>query len=271
LSNTNLGLLPNVLRQLGVQTVYSSTFQGGSSLHESLITEIQRSDFICIVLEKREQSGSVLFEAGIATALRKPLLVFAPSKGELPASLTDIPYVVTDLQRREALLFQLEGFIETIVLEKHELRRGITPAREATIPRAQLAGGSALEKEVAGLLQEAGANLVYPPRTGEPWSPDMAAWFPGLGVGFNPVLVEVASNRKQGPEQEQRLRGVLAERGLLLGLLVAKGDPPASDFALDEGSGILWISIDQLREEAPSGRLIKKLLSVRNRVVHGAR
>jgi hypothetical protein len=127
-----------------------------------------------------------------------------------------------------------------------------------------------IEREVADLLQEAGGNLVYQPRTAEPWSPDMAAWFPSLGVGFNPVLVEVASSRRQWREQERHLRGVLAERGLLLGLLVVRGDPPTDDLSPGEESGILWISIDQLRNEAASGRLIQKLLSVRNRVVHGA-
>jgi hypothetical protein len=266
------------LVRLDVAVRTSDEISVGSKITESLIDAISSADFVCIAISAIEPSLAVMYEAGLATGMQRPLLVVVDTRaaGELPAQLISAPVIRYRAGSGKSLQENLTAYVKQV--QPIAAQRTLREENVVAVPPLPDRGssslrGSTFEQRVAARLARAGAIVSLEERKpGERRQggmyPDIVATFPALSLEFSPVIIEVKSRRQRdiGASVEQ-LRNYLKSSGARLGLIVDESSEQDSSVFIVDGIGILFISADDL-DLWDNDRLLEELTRLRNRVVH---
>ena len=279
---TNIGPIRQALTARGVNVLGLSDVAAGTSWQAALISSIIQADLIIGVLAHRD-SANMMFELGIAAGYKKPVLIFAPAKGDiLPSNLKGFQVVRTSLHNREAIDFALDQILaspatqvraelpKTPLNQKRTIAAGYFRERLAQVLRD--GHWRELETLVAQVLRESGAEVVAESDTPDKRI-DLVVWSDGLRPYVdNPFPIEIKArlrtreDAKRALNQTERSANVIGSRWSML--LYGEG-PTSSDRVWLSNPAVLALKIDDLliRLEPVSFPDIARTL--RNRHVHG--
>ncbi|MGY1618872.1 hypothetical protein ACI797_19195 [Geodermatophilus sp. SYSU D00691] len=275
--DTSLGPLLDGLRRAGVDAyVTSDTAVLGADLIETVRSAIDAADLVLVVLTSRA-SLTPVFEAGMATALGKQVLMVADPDVALPVDLGSVVVVQTRLDDPEPVVAAVQE------VARRE-PRGVHPRPPATgraldagtaerlvhrLESEDLSGRGAVE-----LLLEAingtGAVAVEADLHDRGW--DIGVWSDDLAsIGANPLVVEIKPGLVQ--DAVRQLHAALAAQhsarlGLLVYLTESSADALRGDTAA-EWFPVLAISLRDLLEQLQSTSFAGVIQHLRNRAVHG--
>jgi hypothetical protein len=277
-------LLRRALEERGIQWSDAATATPvGSSILDTLTAAISGSDFTCAVMTKDRSVGSVLFELGVATGTRRPVLVFVEPGVEYPKFLQSLAYAQIKLEEREALNLHLDAFLKHADLhpplrsfpDQSEPQRvdieWALRALNGLEPDSGIKSAADLEWVVARLFEQAGALVATNPSDvvrGVDMVVSIDALEPALG---NPLLVEIKAgkmDRKRLKEAERRLRTFVARTPASAGLLVLADDQLHPAEAHNEWPLVVRLGARDLARLVENGTLVKTLVAARNRAAH---
>ncbi len=244
-----------------------------------LRTHIARADFIVIVATAADFSANAGFEAGIAAALGKPVLIVAEPGMTLPTFLRGFHVIPAD-SGRGALSFvidQLKGLPTRKAKSRLPRAEGGAPLgakADKLLVRFENAlgdrSGAGLEGLVEDLLRMSGVKVIAHQSAEENPEPDFAVWLEGLDdILGNPSLVEVKRQVRQISGSVLRsIDDWIAHTNARSALVFyAEGPPSTARSAAD--APVLFIRIGELIEDLRRTGLAGALRAVRNSAVHG--
>lgn len=252
----------------------------GADIGQSLRLAIDNADRVLVVLGEEPALNSV-FEAGIALALGKPLLIIAAPGALVPSDLTGQLIAKARPDDLDAVNFALD----------HAEARGSWPARPGDTARPTgrplepsavdrllsrlRALGPTEESSIAVLLEAIEASgAVGVVNTDRDTGFDLGVWADDLdAIGANPLLVEMKRSLTPGAV-DQVLRALSGHPSARLALLVyldpLAGEQPPSRAELDRAQfPVLVISLQQLIRRMASASFAEVVREMRNRSAHG--
>jgi hypothetical protein len=266
---------------------------GQGSIVSTIEEAIRQADFVCAVLPP-QPSPNVLFEIGLAYGARKPLFLIVEPGAELPADLRDLFYVRAAPSDAAAIGFNLDLFLRYSTLRNGDVPQANgenpghgSPAQSTTFRatfRAKLevarhadttAAAFMLEELVAELFRQAQVVTAQEERH-QGRGADLAIWLDGIESTIgNPVLVKVKAGTLSEATlraEESRLRGYISGTNARAGMLVYL-DREGRRFPASEASWPLVIRLDarDLAEIAAEDRIVRLLVTERNKAAHGVR
>src|SRR6267154_1365559 len=186
----SLGALTRVLDRAEIQWEWARTnLDLSERLPGDLRKIIKGVDFVIGVILGGPSSENTMFEVGLAVGMGKPVLLIVSEQKGVPSDLASIPFVQASLDDERVLELHLDllirssrqgrsypatrqsGATSTVPLRDFSLRR----VRDDSKP------ASALEGELAALIEQAGGRvLLHPKPEGEArhFIPDMLFWLP---------------------------------------------------------------------------------------------
>lgn len=192
----------------------------GLTMSDIISIALKDSDFVVAVLSPNYKSDNVIFEAGYATALGKPVLLAASGPYDLPSSLKNLLYVGSI--NPEAISFAVDQILENLKEDLREPQR-TTETQEKSLGNDsngylakinQIFGdsidqqtmplnsmkGVAFENLLREVLEKAGISIKAKTEIDD--DVDLAVWSKQLDPYFgNPILIEP----KLGPLSDARI------------------------------------------------------------------
>ena len=278
----NIGPIRQALTARGVNVLGLSDVAAGTSWQAALISSITQADLIIGVLTHRD-SANMMFELGVAAGYKKPVLIFAPAKGDiLPSNLKGFQVVRTSLHNREAIDFALDQILASPATQGRAEPSRTPPPKKRTIEagyfRERLAQvlrdghWRELETLVAQVLRESGAEVVAESGTPDQRI-DLVVWSDGLRPYVdNPFPIEIKArlrtreDAKRALNQTERSAHVIGSRWSML--LYGEGPTP-SDRVWLSNPAVLALKIDDLLVRLESVSFPDIVRTLRNRRIHG--
>jgi hypothetical protein len=247
----------------------------GSSL-ASLLSIMKQCSFVCAILPDSPPSTNIIFEAGLAVGLGKPVLVFERGVVDLPSDLKSVSVARVDNSSVEVIEPIIASFLRTLPvrsLRKREQKRlrtsnPLNSGDNALPDFASLLPPSSereMEDIVADSFESRGFSVTRSPR--RDFGADMSIWSSAIKKRFgNPILVEVKrgrTNRDEVYRIADRLSRMIRHGQGSIALIVAS--------SLDE-EPIVWqppkapvvvLSLGTLRHLLRSKQLLDELSSKR--------
>lgn len=267
----DLGVLPVLLGERRIAWNWSSDEPLGGRYSEG----IMRCDFMIAVLNGSQYDHRVLYEAGLAEGMNKPVLFIATSKRVGNFARTMFSTVEVKLSEREPLAFHLDAFLATpheSIFDRDRSKVGspskIAPASsDIGAPRLS----SLLERRVFEAVIAAGGSAIAQPRDEETkLRPDLLIWLASQDAELlDPAVVEI-KEWTDGPtlkKAQQQLVDFLRISGVRCGFLLTEQEPPENRIALSPY--LFWLSIDHFVTLTTDHRLGSYLRKLRNRAAHG--
>ena len=283
-----------LLREIGPSTVLSDR-----PIAETIREAIQGADVVVAVVGARSSVANVAYELGIATALRRRIVLVADPAANLPSSWQGLFMIHARPANVAAVEFRLRAYL------RHELKSPIPPGRvperapvttdalpalahhaarerapprhrsrkgpeEARQPAGAYLADSAAEAQVAAIFERAGLEVIWHP-TKQRSEFDLAVWIVELeAVLGNPLLVEVSgqANQSAGRSALENFRAKLEAIGRPAGLWVTSGEgvPFSAGARLPLVISASIADLERLRDRS---QLVKWLVEQRNQIVHG--
>ena len=281
-AEANIGPVRQALIARGVDVLGLSDVAAGTSWQAALISSITQADLVIGVLTQHD-SANMMFELGIAAGYRKPVLIFAPPKGDLlPTNLKGFQVVRTSLHNREAIDFALDQILASPATQVRAELPEATPAKERAITTSYFRERLAqvlrdehwreIETLVAQVLRESGAEVVA--ESGTPNTRiDLVVWSDGLRTYVdNPFPIEIKArlrtreDAKRALNQTERSANLIGSRWSML--LYGEG-PTSSDRVWLSNPAVLALKIDDLLVRLESVSFPEIVRTLRNRRVHG--
>ena len=276
----DLGILPEVLTEAGLTPTSSVDLGAGIALAKADLGVFHAA--VVVLPAKRNRRGleAVLLETGIAAGRNLPLFVVVSPNDSIPAALSTIQVVKTDLTNQEALTLHVGLFAQSLEMRVYEpLPR---PAASPLSPQVadqfgrRLASliespptdeGSAIERLVVDLLSSAGANIEAQPVRGDQGF-DAAAFIPGAEEELGLLVIEVKAriDRARRISAERQLQSYVLDSRAGLGLLLYLSS--TSHSSVPTTPLVLSMSIEQLVSELRLRPLSRVLIRARNEAVH---
>lgn len=268
----DLGVLPILLgeRHIAWNSSEDTTVGTGYAL------TIQRCDFVIAVLNGTQNDQRVLYEAGIAEGLGKPVFAIATSKRVSRIARSLFAFLDAKFSEEAALSFHLDTFLstphETIFERKRSsLSSQVFEPKEPTVPAQHF--HSQLEARVYATITDIGGSaLAEPQDEGSLIRPDLLMWLGSQDAElFDPAVIEIkgllldASTAKRA---EQRLLEFMQVSGVRCGFLLTENEPPQKRRQMSPY--VFWMSIDKFIALARKGDLGLHVRGLRNRAVHGS-
>lgn len=247
----------------------------GSSISKAIEDALKSADFVCVVMPATEPSPAVMFEAGLATGLQRPLLVVAGEKGAdtLPAQLLSAPMIRYKPGMAKVLRENLSAYVKQVqpVASQHMASKEIWLDFSTMNLNRHVGVEMSLQNRLASRFQEAGALVAVESLIADKMRPDMMVTFPALGPEFSPIIVEIKGTRQRGGLEgiTQQVRRYLDAAGARLGLIVDESNEELTSSRIYGSTGILYVSADDLIAWNDN-RLLDELTRLRNKVVHSA-
>jgi hypothetical protein len=244
----------------------------GAEISVAILDALKSADFVCVAISAKP-SSSVMFEAGLASGLGRPLLVVADAgvADGLPVDIMRAPVIRYKSGMTQILRENLSAYVNRVqpVAVQHLLNEEVVVEFAALPPRAPKIGrNSRVEEHVASRLEAAGALVASESRLPGNLRPDIVATFPGLGTEFNPIIVEVKDSRSQGDDSvTMQVRNYLKAARARLGVIVDQSRVQAPATRIYESTGILYVTANDL-DAWDNDRLLDELTRLRNKVVH---
>jgi len=266
----------------GVRVLGLADTEPGSSWTTALAASIQQVDLVIAVLTHRLNTNTI-FELGLAIGYGKPVLVFAPAKGDvLPSDLQGLPIVRTSLQNREAIDFAIAQILaRSPVSMRSEGAKARTPVERPLNAgnfrnRLREASRELREHELASLiveaLRETGVEVVAEAPVSDRRI-DLVIWSDGLQpyVG-NPFPIEIKTRLPSRDAArsaiEQAAAGAQAIGSRWAMLLYVDG-PSKDDRIWLSHPAVLSLRIDELFRDLEERSFPDIVRTLRNRRMHG--
>jgi hypothetical protein len=270
-----LGVLPELLSSRGVAWEWAEA-------HPYEVTDaigaIQSADFAIVVLNGTIADYRAVFDAGIALALGKRLLIVQAYSRPLPIDLRKATIVKAGLSNREALSFHLDMFLASPPSSQSFIgsdRKPVEPL--AQMPSAKderLLFTSELERRAYDAVISAGGSAVVEPTHGSDsrFRPDLLAWLGNIDAELlDPVVIEVRTraDANSARQLEKQLLSFMQSTRVRTALVLTADIPPERDQQLS--ASVLWLTISKFEELTRTGGLGPHVRDNRNRILHGAR
>jgi hypothetical protein len=217
---------------------WDSLFSPGRTLSESLPATVKSVQLVIAVVTGDAKDANVLVAAGVATALKRRLLILAPNGvSSVPDVLQGAFIVPVDPLNQSALRFAVDQLLASGKVSSQSRRRPSTAAPDTLGPYADVLLGKlrdwsnaesiqpdshrALESIVSEALEALHLSAVASPKEKDIGA-DFAVWDDGLEAFGNPILIEVKGNVR-GPMLQQaqgRLFRQLERSNATFGLLL---------------------------------------------------
>lgn len=274
----------DALKELALKYVLSTRVGAGATLAS---TDLTAFDFAIAVLRYKRGGNrltpgitSVLVETGIALGAGLPVLIIGDQKSDIPAALSRLPVVATDLSDSQTLSLHLRLFSKGLAaVEAHTQRQGHDYAAlsatqvlefRSQLESARLAeSGRGLLRLALNVLRSAGVQGERALQRFE--VSDGAFYVPGHEQDLGYVLVELKAGGRvtaKGLNAAQRkLQDAVLSRNGGLGLLIFD-DPHQPPPTLQVTPLVIALSFDQLLDELARRPLAEVLLEARNAAVH---
>ncbi len=279
-----LDVLQRVLESHEVDWQWAESTSPAKSIIESISDAIKRADFVIGIFSEVDINANVMLQLGMAIGREIPLLILSTGKNVLPFDLTAFRQFDTDLGDEKLLAFQIDLFLRSLNGTKQQKRR-TSSSTSAHSTFVQGSPGlafmaSALERNVASAIQEAGGRVTVPSRTAKTQSsdlltPDLLMWLPQQDKElFNPAAVEV--KRTIGVNELPALQARLAEfvrtSSMGCGLIIVDSVNLARNMArLLPYPYIFVLGFGDFTSRLKRGELASWLKQERNRLAHGVR
>lgn len=248
-----------------------------SELLDALREAVERADLVVVLDEERALNSS--FEAGVAYALGKPLLLIVPPGTKIPSDLAGQIVVRArpgDLDAINFVLDQVERRARLVLpAASGPSERALGPAvaaefldRLRRLPRDERSATALLVEAIEGSGAIAAANLD--PDVGFDvgvWSDDLAA------IGGNPLVVEVNGTSCPGRRPKPSTLSPKPPTARLA--LVVHLHPSYDDLAsaametVQTPYPVLTISLEELIRRMASASFAEVVRDLRNQSVHG--
>ncbi|MGH3630771.1 MAG: hypothetical protein ACRDRL_25430 [Sciscionella sp.] len=270
----------NALQLVGVSVRTSKEIAGGQDLSNSLISAVLKADFVCVVIDSGNINANVVFEAGVASGSRRPIVVASTAppdtlRGSPLADMATIHYSKDDAGRT-VLDNAIRAFVENVqpVAAQLAINWDELALQAGSRHAASLINAVGLERRVAERLARTGALV----NTETDRRIDMIATFPSLGASIGRVPVEVKARFNKNTHQQNRghLQRAMSMTDSLIGLLIY-GEPVETSTLISEARqdalfeepsrGILITSADRLDQWSDT-ELLWRLTQLRNVVIH---
>jgi hypothetical protein len=251
----------------------------GADIVQGLLVAIRNADRVLIVLSE-ELSFNPLVEAGMALALRKPLLIIAAPGVAVPSDLAGQLITQARADDLDAINFVLDHVGSPV--SAHGIR-GMPRATGRPLGHAdtdrllsRLREPGLTERSAIAILLEAieasgGVGVV---NAGGASDFDLGVWSDDLdAIGGNPLVIEVRRSLRPGAV-DQVMEYLYAHPSARLGLIVyldpATGEgPPVQEELSKARFPVLAISLHQLLQQMTSASFAEVIRDMRNRIAHG--
>jgi hypothetical protein len=283
----NVAPLRRLLEQEGVDLQGSFDFSARGDMTDAAQSAIKKATAFIAVLDS--SAVNVYFEIGIATALRKPVLILLGPGMTAPAFISGVRHLVSGVTDSDILRLGVKSFLREARTRRHAKaptsRSGLlstgrpnhgriqTIIEELKEGRASLAA-SAIEHVAAELLRAAAITAIEEQSPGKDRGIDFAIWSDSLHASRgNPILVEVKAgsldNAKFAHAYDQLVSSVFkaeARAGLLLYM-----DRNGRRFSKPDKwvASVLTFDLEDFARELLTKSFAETIVERRNRAVHG--
>jgi hypothetical protein len=275
--DTVLRPLLDGLRNAGLDAFVSSDVATlGGDLVQSARSAIDAADLVLIVLTQRP-SVDPIFEAGMAAALGKRIVLVSEPGAALPSELQSFVVVHAALDDVEPVVLALREVAQRRLIPTpthvKPVGQPLGPARAKSILR-QLEAETPSEVQVRDVLVEAisGTGAITIEGRDSDGGRDIGVWSDDLAaIGGNPLVIEI--KRQLVPAAVDQLRAYVgSQRPIRLGLLVVLEEPTDDALRRAMPGGwfpVLVISLRNLVEKLGAQSFARVVTDLRNRAVHG--
>ena len=136
---TNIENIRLSLMERNVQLLFSGDLSSGPELYKSIQELISQADLVVGVLSREKRSQAVLFELGMAVALSRQIVVFAPPKGGyIPFNLQSFLVLRIGLRNRPAIDFALNQVFSAPASKKKSIANFMAGQRIPQSPISNL-------------------------------------------------------------------------------------------------------------------------------------
>jgi hypothetical protein len=273
----------DLLREENATTTGSFEVSAADNISDAVRRAIEAADAVIVVFDAA--ASNVLFEAGIAYALRKQTL-FLLRYDDVPPPLAGFsPFLRFTGSVTDVLTLGVQGFLGTIMPNPHA--RSTSKETETGSTRPQLRSSlsdeiarlrtapnpSELEKLVASVLKSTGVTSVQQRPRSENEGADFVVWSDALrGSLGNPVLVEVKGKLDAWQFEDayghlaRLVAGSQSAAGVLLFLREA-GQRVVKP--RDWNPSVMWFDVAEFAVDALARGFATTVVERRNQIVHG--
>jgi hypothetical protein len=272
-----LGALPHLLAESGIEWQWAKELPESASNPSNAIKE---ADFFIGIMNRSSADYRVVYEAGVAAGIGKPILLIMTPAKTLPIDLRQFTIARVKLDDEEALALHLNAFLSAP--RRDIFRSDPTPLRSGALEPPGLKASevtwgntleSQLEEEVFRVVEENGGSVIAQPQfeVGARYRPDMLVW---LGAQepelLDPAVVEVKRRvqRSEMRKVEEQLLSFMSVTGVRTGLIITSDQIP--ERSQQSWPNLFWLEFHHFEELVRTSRLGPYLRDVRNRFVHGA-
>jgi hypothetical protein len=277
----DVDILRESLADEGLESTSSQSIAAGVALADALTDDIVAA--VAVLPSSSAGLSAVLVEIGIVLGRRLPVLLVVSPGSEVPAALVGVRTVISDLDNREGLRFQIRMFAQSLssrglerqlplpsgeplpsveVAEFHDRLKRITDDAALQTP------GVTFEQWLVDILRAGGATVEQDRRYTLDPGIDAAVSIPGEEHRLGPLLVEAKVFR--GPprlrQATRKLVGQVLARGGGLGLLVYASAEPDPHPETTPRVIAMWAAdlVSQLERMS----LAEVLVRARNEAIH---
>jgi hypothetical protein len=270
----NLGWLPRLLLERDITWEWAK--QQPERPHTPERT-IAAADFLIGILNGTRGDYRVLYEAGMATGLGRPVLLIMTRARPLPIDLQTFSVAKVGLGKRRALAFQLDLFLNSpersVALGEPAKATGGGLAPESKWPTSKFGrlAISELEQEICAAIKKGGGSALVQPKSESlsAYTPDLLAWLGNQDPTLlDPAVIEVKQRvaPRDALKVEERLLAFMAATGVRTGFIITAESPPKRKQVLPN---IYWLELKRFAQLVASRNLPAHLRDARNRLMHG--
>ncbi|MCY4558115.1 MAG: hypothetical protein OXF79_17445 [Chloroflexi bacterium] len=272
------------LMERNVQLLTPSDLSSRHGLHQSIRELILNADLVIGVLRRGRQSQAVLFELGMAAAMDRKVVVFAPPKGDyLSFNLQPFLVLRIGLRNINAIDFALDQILSAPFSSNRSRKASAVTQRTSQSPIVNREGelesvlevGDARKFEdiISSGIRRSGVEVVARP-TLENREMDLAVWADEFQyVLGNPLLIEIKLQLKNDEQIRAALKRCAAateKSGGRWSLLIYGTGPKLFRRRwLSVAPTVLAISAADLFERMREQSFVEVVIGLRNLRAHG--
>jgi hypothetical protein len=253
----------------------------GTTWVQSLYRCVNGADMVIGIMGDRRKDANVFFELGVASALKKPTLVFInrdyPSEIVPPSG---IPYLRMDLRNEDALMFGLNQMMSLSASDRNGVdspaegftTQPIGPVADQLLAKLSQTGPREFEDLIYEAIKASGASTIARGSKIEGQGMDFAVWSSDLEPTIsNPLLIECKSSldtQSQVNEVIGRMFRALEAIPNGCGIVLYKEAGNVSRSA-PKSLPVFFVSADEFISRLRDVGLSEYVCDLRNKASHG--